>query len=208
MRRVAMTCVAIAVLTGGGTLFHWVSGSTASAQGQAQGAAPVQIVGPLPVPITGSVAIAGTPSINLTNTAATALFVRDVNSGSQQPYQEYKPYSFSNSCGPTVCFVDFSQVPAGKRLIVTNVSGRFSLPPGVVVTEIFLGDNAGGSTMRQFIPVRFQGSAGGRDIYAFSESVSMFSEAGHTPTLSVIVSANAGATVQYASVSGYFVDVL
>jgi hypothetical protein len=97
---------------------------------------PVQIVNPLPLPTTGSSEVSGTVTatqggtwnVSISgNTAATPLFVRDVNEAANQPAINRQQCVTS---GTRCDFSSLYTIPPNKRLVVEYASAGGLLPAG------------------------------------------------------------------------------
>lgn len=71
-----------------------------------------------------------------------AAFVQSVDEPGRNPYQETQ--SNTTCRGSTVCVFDFSTVPAGKRLVLTNISGYVDTGAGALPNG-FVQSGFGGS---------------------------------------------------------------
>jgi len=58
-----------------------------------------------------------------------AALVQNMDEPGRNPYQEMKPST--NCLGQTYCRLSYAAVPAGKRLVVTNISGSVDLESGI-----------------------------------------------------------------------------
>lgn len=131
-----------------------------------------------------------------------AAIVQDRDSVARNFYQEVE------SCFnvPNPCVIPFATVPAGKRLIVKQVSTLVTLPaPGTLADVELRGAN--GSGVFQFIPiVAAPGNFGGQFQYTAHAEVLASFEAGQTPNVDIFVASNANFT-GLASISGYMIDI-
>src|SRR5215831_11603778 len=82
----------------------------------------VTIGAPLPLPVTGSVAISG-------NAPANPLEVRDVDNRDRQAYEQNSGVLIP--VGVRSGQVHFTDIPAGKRLVLDQISASLDLPVGV-----------------------------------------------------------------------------
>ncbi len=71
--------------------------------------------------------------------AEKALLVRDVDNPGRAPYQERETFAFVGLCSSNFCTVEFSPVPAGRRLSITRVTGALHLTPGITPDELWRG---------------------------------------------------------------------
>lgn len=83
-----------------------------------------------------------------------AAFVQSVDEPGRNPYQQ----SLSNvSCrGTTICSFDFAVVPAGKRLVLTNISGYVDTAAGTLPSG-FVSSGFGGN---EYATLAFTGVRG------------------------------------------------
>jgi hypothetical protein len=131
IQNVLVTTAALAGLAFVGSL---MTPPQAVAQNPSPGSAPVNIVSPLPLPVS----ISGTPTINFANTAANPLLVRDVDN----PARNFVRLNF-NVAQPAgtgsglICFESGYTVPAGKRLVIDDVSARTG-GPSSTITGLFI----------------------------------------------------------------------
>jgi hypothetical protein len=206
----------------GGLILAIVIGSLttqrpAAAQGPAVPGAPVRIVDPLPVPVSGAVtgnvtvsgnvSVTNTPSVNAAQSGTWS--VRNVDEPGRAPYQEYRSSQFA-SCGSINCELDFSQVPAGKRLVIRTVSGSVNVSPGTVLVNVTLVTEFAKRLVD--VPTFFQGNAttslGNQDWHRFNSDIFAYAEPGSTPHFAVSVNpSQGGATFASASLVGYYVDI-
>jgi hypothetical protein len=199
-----------------------------AAQPGPPGGMAVNIVNPLPVPVTGSttvsgtvaatqsgswnVGITGTPTINFTNTAATPIFVRNVDNPGHNPYAEFQILRFgicSLCSGP----VNFAIVPPGKRLVVTNISGEIDLGGGaqIIRVQAFNGSTVSPSDISLPVTLQFSGVAGtggASTVFVFNQQCLLFVDAGNRPG-AFVVADNPSASIGETSINmtGYFVNV-
>src|SRR5579871_4114317 len=77
------------------------------------------------------------------------------------------------------------KVPAGKRLVITHVSGvvRGSLPGGTPIIASIMN-----SVSFDYLPVTYQGSALGFNYFQFGQPVLVVYDAGSTPTVALSLS--------------------
>jgi hypothetical protein len=137
-----------------------------------------------------------------------AVLTQSVDEPGRNPYQERKLYSFTGVCGLSTCGLDFKPVPAGSRLVVTNISGSLKLQGSVVVDEIYLLEAGGGTGLiRMNVPTQYEGSANGLAFRQFNEQVHLYVEPLKTPSVEVQLSGNPGAFVQNIALAGYYIKL-
>lgn len=76
------------------------------------------------------VAVTNIPKVTIDNTTTNSVPV----SFQQIPYQEERGISDDRSCAPQ-CIVYFSPVPAGQRLVITQISAQVAANINIVVME-------------------------------------------------------------------------
>src|SRR5713101_6940805 len=90
-----------------------------------------------PLAVTGSLGVSGTVqaqqsgiwNVGIDNTASSPVLVRNLDEPARNPYQEA---IFATCTGSQFCNFDFSAVPAGMRLTVTNISGFVDVTNGTL----------------------------------------------------------------------------
>jgi hypothetical protein len=176
----------------------------AQAPGPLDGLA-VRIVNPLPVPVAGSTTVtgnvnasqSGTWNVGITGTPT----VQDRDSQARNFYQNV----VSNSCTGTPCVVAFPAVPAGKRLIVQQVSAvvAFNSAGAGAPVQIELR----GANVFQFLPITpAPANFPGETQYLAHAGVLAAYDSGQNPDVDVFVPNNSSYTA-LASISGYMIDI-
>jgi hypothetical protein len=149
-----------------------------------------------------------------------AAFVQNVDEPGRNPYAS--TVFFANGfefpaggvCGNAQCELHFQAVPAGKRLVVTNIIGNVYVDtPGVISPPLLfpLGNSAQGTTL--FFPAGLMaGTYQGSNMLAISSEVKAYFEAGATPAISIIAIGNISPLGNRGStaitISGYLVNLL
>jgi len=144
-----------------------------------------------------------TPTGNTLTIAATG-----AEEPGRMPYQETKVFSFTGVCGFGTCNIQFSPVPAGKRLVIKNISALFRLSSNVFIEEMSFGPGSGNLSI--FVPTTLQGKKGGTepiDFYMANQSVLAFADSGTTPTIHLQTSAISSLFTHSVTLTGYYVDV-
>src|SRR5579872_1786447 len=133
-----------------------------------------------------------------------AAIVQDRDSKARNVYQGVEScFTVSNPC-----VIPFNTVPAGKRLIVEQVSALATLPTAAAgaIADIEL-RGANGSGVFQFLPVVPSiGNFGGQAQYTTNQTVLASYDAGQTPNVDTFVASGSTFTV-LASISGYMIDI-
>jgi len=113
-----------------------------------------------PLPVQGTVAISNSPNVTLSNTSATPLYVRDVDSSPLQPYMMWCTLdAFSPPGGNFPSCIFNPTPPAGKRFVIEFISLDLELSSGTKpVSMNFETEAAGQNSVATFLPVTFQGS--------------------------------------------------
>lgn len=131
-----------------------------------------------------------------------AALVQDRDSKARNVYQEVE--SCFNVTNP--CVIPFASVPAGKRLIIEQVSALVTLPAAGTIADIEL-RGSGGSGVFQFLPVVASiGNFGGQFQYTTNQTVLASYDAGQAPNVDAFVASTAPFTM-IASISGYMIDI-
>ena len=133
-----------------------------------------------------------------------AAIVQDRDSKARNLYQAVD--SCFNVANP--CVIAFPAVPAGKRLIIEQVSALATLPTAAAGTiDMIELRGANGSNVFQFLPVVPSiGNFGGQVQYATNQTVLAAYDAGQVPQVDAFVASGATFTV-LASISGYMIDI-
>ena len=136
--------------------------------------------------------------------ATVAALVQDRDSKGRNVYQEVE--SCFNVTNP--CQIAFATVPAGKRLIIEQVSALVTLPAAAegTIADIEL-RGSGGSGVFQFLPVVASiGNFGGQFQYTTNQTVLASYDAGQVPNVDAFVASNSPFTM-LASISGFMIDI-
>jgi hypothetical protein len=130
-----------------------------------------------------------------------AAIVQDRDSKARNIYQALN--SCSNASNP--CQITFAAVPAGKRLIIEQVSALVTLPTaaGSSLADVELR----GGNVFQFLPlVAAPGNFGGQVQFTTNQTVLASYDAGQVPEVDTFV-ASASTFSVVASISGYMIDL-
>jgi hypothetical protein len=147
----------------------------------------------------GPTAAAALQQVLVTNTATNPVQTRDVDKTAQQPFQKNFHMTFDpGQLGTSATFT----VPAGKRLVLENVSGDFMVQNGMVV--IFsVTTTANGAAADHRLVLTPQGAAGGYPAsYAGGQELHLYADPGTTVTL-YSGRQQGGTGDGFAAVSGY-----
>jgi hypothetical protein len=130
-----------------------------------------------------------------------AAIVQDRDSKARNIYQSVQ--NCFNVTSP--CQVTFGAVPAGKRLIVEQVSALVTLPTAAAGTIADI--ELRGASVFQFLPiVAAPGNFGGQVQYITNQTVLAAYDAGQVPEVDTFVASGATFTV-VVSISGYMIDI-
>jgi len=148
-----------------------------------------------------------------------AAFVESVDEPGRNPYASTVffangfEFPSGGTCGSNQCELHFQAVPAGKRLVVTNVIGNVYVDtPGVIAPVLLfpLGDATKGTTM--MLPAGLMaGTYFGSNMIGISAEVHAYFEPGATPAIaitpigSISVLGSRGSTA--ITLSGYLVSL-
>ena len=101
-------------------------------------------------------------------------------------------------------FAFSTQIPAGKRLIMENVSAQVSMPSGQRAL-VFINATSGGATIQHAIPVTLQGTFSGYDEMMASQPMKLYADPSSYVGVSVFLNSLAGPTDVWVKVSGKLV---
>lgn len=134
-----------------------------------------------------------------------AALVQSVDEPARNPYQEVQ---FNATCrGTTVCSFEFAPVAAGKRLVVTHISGYIDTASGVPPNGFFE-STLGGSAYATvpFTGVRGPTSALGAR-YFINQQVLAYFNVGESPRATMQIFGDLASGGALLMVSGYYVNV-
>ncbi len=141
--------------------------------------------------------------------AAPVTQVSDINAPWRNPYQHRITFTPNPTDCPNnlYCIATFPAVPAGKRLVVTNVSTQYSLTTPVTDAAVSIGVD--GSLLSDTLDLPAPVKIGDNDSrFVASASITYFVESGHSPTVilqgTYVTPVTFGTTV---SITGYLVSV-
>ena len=175
---------------------------------------------------TWNVGINGTPTVSVSNFPATTnvgidssantvkvdstnpLSVRDVDNPARQPYANLRTIILdAGQAGSTIFFSD---VPAGKRLVIEEISVRGYAPTGQVWQFATFSVEHNGNEIDFDVQVNPRGTNpydAGQDQFSGSQQVRLYSDPGSQPSFIAQRNASTGSARLTMSISGYFVDV-
>jgi hypothetical protein len=135
-----------------------------------------------------------------------AALVSNVDDPGRIPYQLGRNFL---DCNPGNCTVLFPSVPPGKRLVITNISGRIatSVAAGSLISPSVEANNAGKEVI-VFLATTFQGTSEGQNLFVFNQPTHLFYAAGEEPIADVQFTApNAPGTGTVSfTLTGYMLD--
>jgi hypothetical protein len=140
---------------------------------------------PVPVVLTGATSVDG------------VVTVRSLDEPGRSPYQEQINFILCQQSSNA-----FSEVPAGKRLVITHVSASLTVPldGGISMLRLSVDEFKVG----QFLTAHLFPNNTLQQYYAVNEDVLAYAEAGDTPAFSYSGRCGGGAAV---TLSGYFIDL-
>jgi hypothetical protein len=155
------------------------------------------------------VIVVNTPDVNVAN-LPTVQEVRNVDEKGRIPYAE----DVVGDCNPVNCFIEFSVVPSGKRLVIEYVSAI--VRPSSTATVVDFMELQSSSTadpgfaVRMYMPMQKIGNAGDSvvaDTWAASGPVLAYVEEGSYARLFISMSAGGNVFFTQGSIAGYLVDI-
>jgi len=136
-----------------------------------------------------------------------AALVQNVDEPGRSPYSSASNFT-NSSCSGVLCVIRFTPVPAGKRLVVTNLTGQINVgAPGVVSFLILDAPASALSThSTALIPTTLlAGTVNGSNRLGVTATLLAFFSAGDEPAASVL--ATTGISQEgLLTLSGYLVD--
>jgi hypothetical protein len=134
-----------------------------------------------------------------------AALVQSVDEPGRNPYQERLT---DNTCiGSSICRYQFAQVPVGKRLVVTQISGQFDTTGGKPPHGILHTGGFGPTTA--FVPISgvlvTDGNFGVR--YMINQQVLAYFGAGESVKASFTVHQDQFSLVNSLMLSGYYINL-
>jgi hypothetical protein len=151
-------------------------------------------------------AFAITPALAQTRAA----LVKNVDEPGRAPYQHTVDFSPGECTTPSFCIVEFPAVPAGKRLVVENITVYAAVAEGGAPTLLAFGDlfvtNQGN---RYVLAPAFTQSmtAFGSTFHALDRAVRVYYEPGEIPKVKIGASASF-VIISNMSLHGYLIDAL
>ena len=150
-----------------------------------------------------------------------AAFVQNVNEPGLNPYQYYVSFkqgfvfpSAAGSCNGAICNFTLPAVPAGKRLVITNITGNIFVDnPGVTQPVVLYG---GGVTLEiptvlqagTYLPIN---SSQPSNMIGVNSPILSYFDAGTSPSMTIIatglISASQGLTTGSIVLSGHYVNL-
>jgi hypothetical protein len=118
-----------------------------------------------------------------------AALVKNVDEPGLVPFSQSFTITQNECCCTNCCFLNTAAVPAGKRLVITNISGNLPLAAVANFGPVNL---SVGSTRVATLPVAFrmQWNGGDYPAYEFNEKIDAYVEAGNTAQLLVFHSSS------------------
>lgn len=167
-----------------------------------------------PVPVAGDLTISG--GISVVNDASMPVPVEVTNGLPSAPppvpaltaYQSSVDVPFSTGHTSDTPLV-IASVPAGQRLVIEHVSGRFAVQDGLFATLV-LSTVLNGVSVNHTIPVTLTSSSPGGfgDIFQFSQPVTIYADGGTQAAFRIRLITGAATGFASMSASGHFVDLM
>ncbi len=142
-------------------------------------------------------------SVNVTNTEAAPVPVRDVDSPGRQRFSSRVVISIP---GNGILVSDHYVVPAGKRLVLEDVSAGVHIPQGYRAHFSILRSTPGGDNALRHLTLTYQFTQASIDLLVAGEPVRMYFEPGDKLGYIINLSGNVGNTSVDLTLSGYLVD--
>jgi hypothetical protein len=142
-------------------------------------------------------------------------YTKNVDEPGLAPFSQ--TFTISNSacggCG-NCCFPETGMIPVGKRLVIQNVSGYFTLNAygnmGPIIVQSWNPGPPSSTTTILTLPVVFRYQwDGGVDYpaYEFNHAVQAYVDAGKTARLSIYTGVSWGSTSGQVTINGYLVSL-
>jgi hypothetical protein len=199
MKRLLSVAVMVLMLFSFGTV--WAAPQTPPS-------APVTVVNTTanPVPVTGKVSIGSPVAVSINSSATNPVFI----SNGGEPYSQ----DTVGSCNGTNCFIDFPEVPAGKRLVILHV-GAMARPTSTATIVDFaelVTSNPQNTAIgtRNIFQMQLIGQAGASVVantYAMNASILAFVEAEQYARLTLAQRNNGDVLFCQGTISGYLLPV-
>jgi len=159
----------------------------------------------LPAALALIVAAAGTLTAAPVAAQTRAALVQSVDEPGRNPYQE----ALSNTTcrGTSICTVEFASVPAGKRLVITHISGYIDTANGVPPNGFFQ-SSFGGPAYATVPFTGVRGPTGALGVrYFINQQVLAYFGVGETPRGSMQILGDLASGGAFLMASGYYVNV-
>jgi hypothetical protein len=145
--------------------------------------------------------------VQITNTTANPVPNRDVDNGPRQAVTllasgtDTNNIAFEQQNANGLVYV----VPAGKRLVVEFISGRFTTPAGGhILSSIIFGNNANGDIADELSPNLV--TAGNFNVFMISQPMRAYYDAGTSLRVVVVLTSGTFAASPTFTLHGYLVD--
>jgi hypothetical protein len=176
------------------------------------------VAGTVNVGNTPSVTVANTPSVSISGTPTVALSpggsvgvtnLLDAQNNPNplavleaiQPYEDGCAISISSTNAGSC---NFSQIPAGKRLIIEEFDANSFMDPGIKPIQLSLGNSG---FLVHYFPAMFMGNNGGADYFTTHQTTRLYAPAGYQPACYLTLSSSAQSASSFCRFSGFLVDV-
>jgi hypothetical protein len=155
------------------------------------------------------VTVVNTPEVNVANLPAVQE-VRNVDEKGRIPYAE----DVVGNCNTVNCFINFSAVPSGKRLVIEYVSAIVRPSSTATVVDFMQLSTTStvdpGFAVRMYLPMQKIGSAGDgviADTWAASGPVLAYVEEESGAGMTISMSVGGNIVFTQGSITGYLVDI-
>ena len=124
------------------------------------------------------------------------------------------PYQITSNCyfnGSNICHASLPSVLAGKRLVITQVSGHIKedLPGGTLLKPMLSAGFSDYDAVRsvEFL-VAFQGNDAGLNYFLFNQAVTIFVDPGQRPKIDVVMGGESANPLNLTvfTLTGYMLD--
>jgi hypothetical protein len=155
------------------------------------------------------VKVVNTPDVNVANLPVVQ-DTRNVDEKGRTPYAE----DVVGNCNTVNCFINFSVVPSGKRLVIEYVSATVRPSSAATVVDFMQLSTSStvdpGFAVRMYLPMQKIGNAGDSvlaDTWSASGPVLAYVEEGISAGMTISMSVGGNVIFTQGSITGYLVDI-
>ena len=145
----------------------------------------------------GNLSVAG----NVTVDSSTPVGVTSADDPGRMAFTDQRLITILSGSFSAIATID---VPAGKRLVITHVSGEIVLPTGQRPRTIALNVHTGGSNAVHRLVPTFTAPTPIHDYFAFSQNAMIYAE--DQFTYEVLRNTTGGEADAFVQISGYLID--